>query len=445
MPSSPTLSLTNVVWGFALFVTTLTYANVVTRKLRERSTQLQKEVERGKAQRDELLAELEAERQRTAKIEEEKRAEAEFWWRMDSLARTELSKKEQALKKQDEELVAQREQIRDLQNSLRRARSLRQDPSEPTSGGRLVGLGDTVVERPLPDVRTTIATFDEVILHMVRTLNLEISEVATQVTNSFHVGEAPEPDRFALAFERACEAMGPVMAELLETIQHQDDPILIDIALKADVVGFAAEIVSAWDFQHQSKSVFTGVYKQMLRLEPHIVAGQWRSYAQKYSKQRLYNGRDLATGFAHQLAERIADLLTVAGAVITTEAIYTTYATHLETIVRTSLELQRIIGEDVISCDYEVLMVHFDEVFDAEQMDDIYGGEVAMTGPPGMVPRVLSTADLGLRRVEKLAGSTEGDMVVTMLLKPKVVLDTIVYELGLVDDEEPSPSAQTVM
>ncbi|KAI9060750.1 hypothetical protein FKP32DRAFT_1577355 [Trametes sanguinea] len=280
---------------------------------------------------------------------------------------------------------------------------------------------------------------------MVRTLNLEISEVATQVTNSFHVAQAPEPDRVVLAFERAREAMGPVMAELLESIQHQDDPILIDIALKADMVGFAAEIVSAWDFQHQSKSVFTGVYKQMLRSEPHLVAGQWRSHAQKYSKQRLYNGRDLATGFAHQLAERIADLLTVAGAFTTTELVYATYAQHLETIVRTSLELQRIIGEEVISCDYEVLMVHFDEVFDSEQMDDIYGGEVAMAGPPGMVPRVLSTADLGLRRVEKLAGSTEGDTAVTMLLKPKVVLDTIVYELGLVDDEDPSPSAETVV
>ncbi|KAH9895578.1 hypothetical protein C8Q73DRAFT_644015 [Cubamyces lactineus] len=277
---------------------------------------------------------------------------------------------------------------------------------------------------------------------MVRTLNLEISEVATQVTNSFHVVEAPEPDRAALAFERAREAMGPVMAELLESIQHQDDPILIDIALKTDMVGFAAEIVSAWDFQHQSKSVFTGVYKQMLRSEPHLVAGQWRSYAQKYSKQRLYNGRDLASGFSLQLAERIADLLTVAGASTTTEAILAAYGPHLETITRTALELQRIIGEEVISCDYEILVVHFDEIFDAEQMEDIYGGEVPMAGPPGMVPRVLSTADLGLRRVEKVPGSTEGEVVATMLLKPKVVLDTIVYELGLVEDEEPSPSVE---
>ncbi|KAI0643482.1 hypothetical protein C8Q79DRAFT_915585 [Trametes meyenii] len=276
---------------------------------------------------------------------------------------------------------------------------------------------------------------------MVRTLNLEISEVATQVTNSFHAAEPPEPDRAALAFERTREAMGPVMAELLETIQHQDDPLLIDIALKADMVGFAGEIVSAWDFQYQSRSVFTGVYKQMLRSEPHLVAGQWRAHAQKYSKQRLYNGRDLATGFSHQLAERIADLLTVAGASAAAEDVHATYAPHLEAIVRVALDLQRIIGEEVISCDYEVLVVRFDEIFDAEAMDDIYGGEVAMAGPPGMVPRVLSTADLGLRRVEKVIGSTEGEVETTMLLKPKVVLDTIVYELGLVDEEDASPTS----
>ena len=31
-------------------------------------------------------------------------------------------------------------------------------------------------------------------------------------------------------------------------------------------------------------------------------------------------------------------------------------------------------------------------------------------------------------------------VVTTMLLRPKVVLDTIVYELGLVDEEDASPS-----
>ena len=34
----------------------------------------------------------------------------------------------------------------------------------------------------------------------------------------------------------------------------------------------------------------------------------------------------------------------------------------------------------------------------------------------------------------------EDGLTRTMLLKPKVVLDTVVYELGLVDEEDASPS-----
>ncbi|RPD53889.1 hypothetical protein L226DRAFT_617299 [Lentinus tigrinus ALCF2SS1-7] len=231
------------------------------------------------------------------------------------------------------------------------------------------------------------STFDDVVLHTVRTLDLEVSKVASQVTNAFRVAETPDPDRVTPAFDRAREAVGPVMAELLETIQHQEDPILIDIALKADMVGFAAEIASAWDFQHQSKSVFTGVYKQMRRSESQLACAQWRSQARKYSKQRLYNGRDLATGFAYQLAERIADLLTVAGS----------------SSPRTVLA----ISEEGASCDYEVLVVRIDEVYNTAQMEDIYNGEIVAAGAPGIVHCVLFTVDLGLRRSEKVDAATE--------------------------------------
>ncbi|RDX46319.1 hypothetical protein OH76DRAFT_1457246 [Lentinus brumalis] len=351
---------------------------------------------------------------------------------MEGLARAELTRKDIVIKAKEDELEAQREQIRDPRVH-RAAAHVVFEFSE--ASGQLTDI---------PAARSPSSTFDDIVLHMVRTLNLEISEVASQVTNAFRVADTPHPDRVALAFDRAREAVGPVMAELLETIQHQDDPILIDIALKADMVNFAAEIASSWDFQHQSKSVFTGVYKQMRRSESQLACAQWRAHAQKYSKQRLYNGRDLATGFAHQLAERIADLLTVAGASTSADEICAAYAPHLETIVRTALELQRTIGQEVVSCDYEVLVVRIDEVYDPAQMEDIYNGEIVAAGPPGMVPRVLSTADLGLRRTAKVGpgveGAAEDGVVTTMLLKPKVVLDTVVYELGLVDEEDASPS-----
>ena len=248
----------------ALVLTTIGYVGVVAHRMREQNAQLRKAMDEARAEREKLREQVAAERRRGEDAVEKTRNETQFWWRMEGLARAELTRKEAALKAKEDELVAQREQIHDLQTHLRDGRVA--PPGSPglAHGSRVdVEASGQVAE--LPAVQPPTSTFDDVVLHMVRTLNLEISEVASQVTNAFRIAETPDADRVALAFDRAREAVGPVMAELLETIQHQDDPILIDIALKADMVGFAAEIASAWDFQHQSKSVFTGVYKQMRR------------------------------------------------------------------------------------------------------------------------------------------------------------------------------------
>ena len=57
--------------------------------------------------------------------------------------------------------------------------------------------------------------------------------------------------------------------------------------------------------------------------------------------------------------------------------------------------------------------------------------------------RVRATRDLVSEREKQSALAGDGDddgLTTTMLLKPKVVLDTVVYELGLVDEEDASPS-----
>ena len=146
-------------------------------------------------------------------------------------------------------------------------------------------------------------------------------------------------------------------------------------------------------------------------------------------------------------------MLTLArGAAASPDEVYAAHGPHVDAIARTALALQRVVGEDVVACDYEVLVVRIDDEFDAGAMEDIYNGEIGATGPPGILPRVLSTVDLGLRRTEKVAAEggdgggeveAEGEdgIETTMLLKPKVVLDTIVYELGLVDEDDASPAS----
>lgn len=253
-PSGSFISFATVACKLALVLTTIGYAGVVAHRMREQNAQLKKAMGAARAERDQLLEQIASMQEDATRMAEKKQEDAEFWCRMEGFARTELMKKDVALRQAEEEIVAQRE--RDLQTRLRDA------PAVSLQQASRVASSSHVAASVVPPA---ISSFDDVVLHMVRTLNLEISEVASQVTNAFHVAQTHDPDNATLAFDRAREAVGPVMAELLESIQHQEDPILIDIALKADMVGFAAEIASAWDFQHQSKSVFTGVYKQMRR------------------------------------------------------------------------------------------------------------------------------------------------------------------------------------
>lgn len=253
-PSGSFISFATVACKLALVLTTIGYAGVVAHRMREQNAQLKKAMGAARAERDQLLEQIASMQEDATRMAEKKQEDAEFWCRMEGFARTELMKKDVALRQAEEEIVAQRE--RDLQTRLRDAPAASLEQASRVASSSHVAAND---------VPPAISSFDDVVLHMVRTLNLEISEVASQVTNAFHVAQTHDPDNATLAFDRAREAVGPVMAELLESIQHQEDPILIDIALKADMVGFAAEIASAWDFQHQSKSVFTGVYKQMRR------------------------------------------------------------------------------------------------------------------------------------------------------------------------------------
>lgn len=102
----------------------------------------------------------------------------------------------------------------------------------------------------------------------------------------------------------------------------------------------------------------------------------WHSHVQKYSKKRLYSGHNLAAGFS----QRLTDPFTVVGAATTTETVHAAHARYFETIMRTALDLQRLIGEEVFAYDYEMLVVHFDTVFDAAQMDDIYESELCVGG-----------------------------------------------------------------
>ncbi|PCH36667.1 hypothetical protein WOLCODRAFT_28714 [Wolfiporia cocos MD-104 SS10] len=358
---------------------------------------------------------------------------------MEHLARKEIWRKDEALKHVEVLLEAQNARVLLLESQARESAAMIQERESAFMEERACMATQLDARRAElrqlvpPDTHT-----DAEVMQLVRNLNVQISQTATLLTDTFTPVADVEAQRasaeFTEAHERARHAVGPIMAELLESINHEDDPILVHIALQTDIVGFAAGIISSWDFQHQSNSTFAGIHKQMLKSESQNVAGRWRALTRQYSKQRLYQGRDLSEGFTTQLAERMCDILTVSGARASVADMRHSVFRNFATVVRLALELQEVIGEGVTSRDLDVVVVRMDDVFVPETMEDVYGGPG--TGEQEQL-HVLCTAALGLRRCEKPADGLGDELQVSTLVKPKVVLETLVYELGLVEEDEP--------
>lgn len=163
---------------------------------------------------------------------------------------------------------------------------------------------------------------------------------------------------------------------------------------------------------------------------PQVVAGRWRALTRHYSKERLYNGRDIADGFIHQLAGRIADILIVAGAAITVDDLHSMVGHELESIVRLSLSLQQVLGEDIVTSDYDLLHVPAGTLFDSSEMDNRFPEDEVQ---PKAV--VLCTTGLGLRRSVRADGEEAGLDIATVL-NPEVVVEEWIMHLGLVDEHD---------
>ena len=129
------------------------------------------------------------------------------------------------------------------------------------------------------------------------------------------------------------------------------------------------------------------------------------------------------------IANTLADVLIVAGLRATHDQIYeevmTRFGEKLTNVTRAALALNRVIAKEITSADLEPISVSWDTAFDSAAMDDINGEEGLKAG----VEQVLCTTDLGLQRVVKLSKGDETEWQTTMLLKPKVALESTIESL----------------
>jgi hypothetical protein len=95
---------------------------------------------------------------------------------------------------------------------------------------------------------------------------------------------------------------------------------------------------------------------------------------------------------------------------------------RLATVASLAAALNRVVGEDMTSAEFQVMAighgVHFDNQWMEDALTDVQGVPANVAGP------VLCTTDLGLLRTEKVSGEGPPRLNATVLLKAKVALES---------------------
>lgn len=141
----------------------------------------------------------------------------------------------------------------------------------------------------------------------------------------------------------------------------------------------------------------------------------------------MREGHDLIQVDSEQMATRIIDILRISGAkdIAPDAALVDSYLVKVQDIVQQSLDIQRSIGEEIASSDFEIICPPYEAPFCPELMEDVNdcGRRRAEQVPQSC--KVLCTTELGLRRREKVAREEGVDEIVTAtLMKAKVALCT---------------------
>lgn len=107
-------------------------------------------------------------------------------------------------------------------------------------------------------------------------------------------------------------------------------------------------------------------------------------------------------------------------------ALSSKFAEKLAFLVSLALRVNKIVGEDVTSGDFEVLAVPPGDTFDVIAMEDSYEDGGSVRGRGNNTSKVLCATDLGLRKKTRVGMTGEKQWEINVLLKPKVALESVI-------------------
>ncbi|KAJ3995249.1 hypothetical protein F5050DRAFT_1573965 [Lentinula boryana] len=275
------------------------------------------------------------------------------------------------------------------------------------------------------------------VLGMIETLNSEILQTASIMADVF----APDlqcpgtvvGDNEAGKHEAAMDTeaiLGESVTKMLQTFNHQEENIILQIAFQALMCAFTEWMMTAWCYHDRDSGVelvLQETYEQLRETEEQPVSARWRILTRRYVRQ-IYptiKQQDLT----YRILAACANILIISGLRESEQRLLNRLAARfsdrLTLIIERAVHLNDVIGDDITSCEFVPIYCFPAVPFEPSTMEN-----ATDNGSPGggheavFVPnenKILCTTDLGLLRAEKVQGE-ERTWHNTVLLKPKIVM-----------------------
>ncbi|KAJ7274320.1 hypothetical protein B0H12DRAFT_1006852 [Mycena haematopus] len=259
------------------------------------------------------------------------------------------------------------------------------------------------------------------VIQAVHDLNSEIIQFAASAIELCTVD--PSSPSSSQAMHDTSARLGPNLAGLLSARErNSQDPTLVGLALQAGIATCIARATNSFALGLPSKSdvILSQVYSHIFIAEPQPTSSRWRAITHRHV-HALYPG--LTEYAAEDLRETIcrwtSDILV--GACATHEAtsrgwIRETFGEQVGRMVKAVAGIAQICKEEIMSTNFDLVMVEAGQAFDERIMLDAFGQYGVSHGA------VLATTELGLRRMARRDGGTVEQQ---LLVRPKVILDSV--------------------
>ncbi|KAH7912717.1 hypothetical protein BJ138DRAFT_1003906 [Hygrophoropsis aurantiaca] len=243
---------------------------------------------------------------------------------------------------------------------------------------------------------------------------------------AFEKRDTPTEEQTA-ASQKIANAVGTNVVFFLQSKQHKDDPILIQIAFQAFFAVYLRWLSQTWIIGDRAHDQFLDtVYSRIRNSEAQAIAGRWRALTRAHIQPTQLDESQSTATLVTAIVDGLSSILIAAGCTAPRQdlcdALSKKFNDKIALMIGLAIRINRIIGEDVTSGNLEIVAIQSAAPFDKNNMEDAY--EDGHTEPTNS--RVLCPTDLGLRRLTRAAINGQSHWEEKLLLKPKVALESVV-------------------